>query len=161
MVAIFGTTISPYLFFWQASQEVEDMAAVPGATPLIEAPEQAPGNFARIRIDTVIGMLFSNLIAFFIMLTTAVTLHAHGITDIETATQAASALRPIAGEFAFCCSASASSAPACWPCRCWRALPPTPLPGPAAGATGLAAKLGSRKAFYALIAVATLLGVSI
>ena len=101
VVAVFGTTISPYLFFWQASQEVEEQLANPTALPLIRAPEQAAANLNRIKIDTYIGMGFSNLVAFFIILTTAVTLHAHGITDIQTSSQAAMALRPIAGEFAF------------------------------------------------------------
>jgi NRAMP (natural resistance-associated macrophage protein)-like metal ion transporter len=101
VVAIFGTTISPYLFFWQASQEVEEQLADPLAKPLIEAPEQAQPHLRRIRIDTCIGMGFSNLVAFFIILTTAVTLHLHGITEIQTSAQAAQALRPIAGEFAF------------------------------------------------------------
>jgi len=101
LVAVFGTTISPYLFFWQASEEVEDQHATPGARPLIEAPDQARANFRRIKLDTLVGMGFSNLIAFFIMLTTAVTLHAHGVHDIQTSAQAASALRPIAGNFAF------------------------------------------------------------
>jgi NRAMP (natural resistance-associated macrophage protein)-like metal ion transporter len=101
VVAVFGTTISPYLFFWQASQEVEDQLADPHAQPLIRAPQQAKANLRRIQIDTWIGMGFSNLVAFFIILTTAVTLNLHGITDIQTSAQAATALRPIAGEFAF------------------------------------------------------------
>ncbi|AMP15359.1 NRAMP family divalent metal transporter [Collimonas pratensis] len=101
VVAVFGTTISPYLFFWQASQEVEDMQAQAGAKALKDAPEQAHANFSRIKADTVIGMGFSNIVAYFIMLTTAVSLGMHGITDIQTSAQAASALRPIAGEFAF------------------------------------------------------------
>ena len=101
MVAVFGTTISPYLFFWQASQEVEEQQATPGARPLIEAPNQARANFRRIRVDTTIGMAFSNLVAFFIILTTALTLHGSGITDIQTSAQAASALKPVAGEMAF------------------------------------------------------------
>ena len=101
VVAVFGTTISPYLFFWQASQEVEDQLADKLAKPLTEAPDQAPANLTRIKIDTYIGMGFSNLVAFFIILTTAVTLNLHGITDIQTSTQAAAALRPIAGDFAF------------------------------------------------------------
>jgi NRAMP (natural resistance-associated macrophage protein)-like metal ion transporter len=101
VVAVFGTTISPYLFFWQASQEVEDQMADPRAQPLIKAPGQAKSNLRRIKIDTYIGMGFSNLVAFFIMLTTAVTLNLHGITEIQTSAQAASALRPIAGDFAF------------------------------------------------------------
>ena len=101
MVAVFGTTISPYLFFWQASQEIEEQQATPGALPLIRAPRQARANFRRIKVDTWIGMGFSNLVAFFIMLTTALTLHGNGITDIQTSAQAASALKPIAGDFAF------------------------------------------------------------
>lgn len=101
VVAVFGTTISPYLFFWQASQEVEDLHADPHARPLVNAPQQAKANFRRIKIDTYVGMGFSNLVAFFIILTTAVTLNLHGVTDIQTSAQAASALRPIAGEFAF------------------------------------------------------------
>lgn len=101
VVAVFGTTISPYLFFWQASQEVEDQLVDPRAKPLIRAPHQAKANLRRIKIDTYVGMGFSNLVAFFIILTTAVTLNLHGITDIQTSAQAATALRPIAGEFAF------------------------------------------------------------
>lgn len=101
VVAVFGTTISPYLFFWQASQEVEEQRANPLEKPLKDAPEQAKANFRRIKIDNYIGMGFSNLVAFFIILTTAVTLNMHGITDIQTSAQAALALRPIAGELTF------------------------------------------------------------
>ena len=101
VVAVFGTTISPYLFFWQASQEVENQLADPRAQPLIRAPDQAKANLRRIKIDTYVGMGFSNLVAFFIILITAMTLNLHGITDIQTSAQAATALRPIAGEFAF------------------------------------------------------------
>jgi NRAMP (natural resistance-associated macrophage protein)-like metal ion transporter len=101
VVAVFGTTISPYLFFWQASQEVEEQQANPQAQNLKDAPDQAKANFSRIKADTIIGMGFSNLVAFCIILTTAVTLHLHGVTNIQTSAQAASALRPIAGEFAF------------------------------------------------------------
>jgi NRAMP (natural resistance-associated macrophage protein)-like metal ion transporter len=101
VVAVFGTTISPYLFFWQASQEVEEQRAATGEEPLKEAPEQARAQLQRIKIDTYVGMGFSNLVAFFIILTAAVTLHHHGITDIQTSAQAAEALRPLAGGFAF------------------------------------------------------------
>jgi Mn2+/Fe2+ NRAMP family transporter len=101
VVAIFGTTISPYLFFWQASEEVEDEEADLTAAPLLERPARALRELRRIGWDTYLGMGFSNLIAFFIILATAVTLHAAGKTDIETSAQAAEALRPIAGEFAF------------------------------------------------------------
>ena len=101
IVAIFGTTISPYLFFWQSAQEVEDEKADPEAAPLLRHPEQAQRELNRIGWETWFGMAASNLIAFFIMLTTAVTLHAAGRADIQTAEQAAEALRPIAGNLAF------------------------------------------------------------
>ncbi len=101
LVAVFGTTISPYLFFWQASAEVEDEREDPAAEPLLAAPAQAPRQLARIRLDTLVGMAASNVVALFIMLTTAATLHAHGVTNIETSSDAAKALQPIAGEFAF------------------------------------------------------------
>jgi Mn2+/Fe2+ NRAMP family transporter len=101
LIAVLGTTISPYLFFWQASEEVEEVSVNAGEKPLKKAPEQAPANFQRIKIDTYVGMAFSNIVAFFIILTSAVTLHAHGILDIQTADQAAKALGPLAGRFAF------------------------------------------------------------
>ena len=101
IVAVFGTTISPYLFFWQSSQEVEEEKADPDAAPLKHRPEQAPRELNRISWETWVGMAISNLIAFFIMLTTAATLHAAGKIDIQTAEQAAEALRPIAGDAAF------------------------------------------------------------
>jgi NRAMP (natural resistance-associated macrophage protein)-like metal ion transporter len=101
IVAIFGTTISPYLFFWQASQEVEEIRADRAARALRIGAKDAGEQLRRIKTDTLFGMGFSNLVAFFIMLTTAVTLGAHGITNIQTSAQAAEALRPVAGEFAF------------------------------------------------------------
>ena len=101
IVAVFGTTISPYLFFWQSTQEAEDVIANPLAQPLLVAPEQAADELKRIRFDTYVGMGFSNLIGLFIMLTAAATLHTHGITDIQTSSQAAEALRPLAGPLAF------------------------------------------------------------
>jgi NRAMP (natural resistance-associated macrophage protein)-like metal ion transporter len=101
VVALFGTTISPYLFFWQASEEVEDEEADPNASPLIQKPEQAPEQLSRIRWDTYLGMAFSNLIAYFIILATAASLFTAGVTNIQTTAQAAEALRPIAGNFAF------------------------------------------------------------
>lgn len=101
IVAVFGTTISPYLFFWQAAQEVEDLHADPGARALKYAPGEAKSSLDRIKVDTYIGMGFSNVVAFTIMLTFAVTLHLHGVTDIASSAQAAEALKPIAGEFAF------------------------------------------------------------
>ena len=101
IVAIFGTTISPYLFYWQAAQEVEEINRVPADHALRIAPEQAQRQDRRMKLDTYVGMGFSNLIAFFMIVATAATLHAQGITHIETTSQAASALKPIAGEFAF------------------------------------------------------------
>ena len=98
VVAVFGTTISPYLFFWQAGQEMEDVNAGVG---LPHSRVQVRRHLRRIKMDTVIGMAFSNLIAFFIILSTAVTLHASGIKDIQTSAQAAEALRPLAGELTF------------------------------------------------------------
>ena len=101
IVAIFGTTISPYLFFWQAAQEVEDLRATPGMASVRHDPGSATVRLARIKFDTWVGMGFSNVVAFFIILSTAVTLNAAGITNIQTSAEAAEALRPLAGEFAF------------------------------------------------------------
>ena len=101
IVAIFGTTISPYLFFWQSAQEVEEVDQRPDEHPLITDPAGAPEAIQRIEVDTIAGMFMSNLIALAIMIATAATLHAHGVTNINTAADAASALRPIAGRFAF------------------------------------------------------------
>jgi Mn2+/Fe2+ NRAMP family transporter len=101
LLAIFGTTISPYLFFWQASQEVEEVHANHQRMPLLRAPRQALDAFSRIRADTLTGMAISNIIALAIIFATAATLNKAGITNIETSAQAAEALRPIAGDFAF------------------------------------------------------------
>lgn len=101
VVAVLGTTISPYLFFWQAAQEVEDNNRRPDAQALRAHPEYAAEHLSRIKEDTVVGMTFSNVIALCIVLATAVTLNAQGITNIQTSSQAAEALRPVAGEFAF------------------------------------------------------------
>ncbi len=101
VVAVLGTTISPYLFFWQAAQEVEDNARRPEAAALRQHPAYTAEHLARIRLDTYVGMVFSNLIAICIVVATAVTLNRQGITHIDTAAQAAQALRPVAGELAF------------------------------------------------------------
>jgi len=101
VVALLGTTISPYLFCWQASQEVEEMRSGGGRKPLKRSPLQAPAALRRIGIDTSVGMIFSNTVAFFIILTAAVVLHAHGKTDIRSSADAAEALRPLAGGLAF------------------------------------------------------------
>jgi NRAMP (natural resistance-associated macrophage protein)-like metal ion transporter len=161
IVAVFGTTISPYLFFWQASQEVEEQRASPGQEPLMAAPEQAERNLRRIKTDTYIGMAFSNLIAFFIILTAAVTLHAHGLTSVATSAQAAEALRPVAGPFAFFLFAAGivgtgllavpvlagSSAYAVAEAFDWR--------------IGLGRRVRQARGFYAILAIATLLGVAL
>jgi len=161
VVAILGTTISPYLFFWQASQEVEEVRADPAAKPLVRAPGQAPREFERIRLDTAIGMALSNLVALAIIITTAATLHAHGVTQIETSAQAASALRPLAGESAFVIFALGIIG---------TGLLAVPVLAGSAGYAlaearkwpeGLARKPRKAKAFYATIAVATLVGVLI
>lgn len=100
VVGVFGTTISPYLFFWQASEEVEEEEQSTVERPLLDAPEQAGASFRRIRFDTIFGMTFSNLVAFFIIVTAAAVLHAHGAVDIRTPADAARALEPLAGKWA-------------------------------------------------------------
>ncbi|WP_374582715.1 NRAMP family divalent metal transporter [Pseudoduganella sp.] len=161
MVAVFGTTISPYLFFWQASQEVEELHADPLAQPLKRAPPQVRPQLRRIKLDTAVGMGFSNAVAWSIMLTTAVTLHAHGIFEVQSSAQAAAALRPIAGELAFALFALGIVGTGLL------AIPV--LAGSAAYAVAGAFKwrssldlqpLAARK-FYAIIVAATLAGVGI
>ena len=161
VVAVFGTTISPYLFFWQAGEEVEDEKEDPKAKPLIKAPLQAPHQLARIQVDTLVGMGISNIIALFIMITTAATLNAHGVTDIQTSSQAAEALRPIAGRFAFTVFALGIVGTG------MLALPV--LAGSAAYAlgetlhwrVGLAQRPARAPAFYVTIAAATLVGAAL
>jgi Mn2+/Fe2+ NRAMP family transporter len=101
IVALFGTTISPYLFFWQSSQEAQEIVDSPRQKPINQSPRSARGQFRRMRFDTLAGMAFSNLISIAIMMATAATLHRQGITQIDSAAEAANALRPIAGDFAF------------------------------------------------------------
>ena len=100
LVAVLGTTISPYLFFWQASEEAEDEHAEADSRPLREHAQDAPAQITRIKLDTYSGMIFSNLIALSIILGTAATLHAAGQTNIASAADAAAALKPLAGGFA-------------------------------------------------------------
>jgi NRAMP (natural resistance-associated macrophage protein)-like metal ion transporter len=161
IVAVFGTTISPYLFFWQASQEVEEQRAAPTEQPLRLAPDQAGRNLRRIKIDTYVGMAYSNLIAFFIILTAAVTLHAHGLTDVSTSAQAALALRPLAGPFAFYLFAAGIIGTGL--------LAVPVLAGSAAYAVaeafdwriGLGRRPAQARGFYAILTIATLLGVAL
>jgi NRAMP (natural resistance-associated macrophage protein)-like metal ion transporter len=161
LVAVLGTTISPYLFFWQSQHEVEDRRNRPGVQPLRAADADAARELRRIRLDTLLGMGFSNLIALFIIIATAATLHAHGIVSIDTSAQAAQALRPIAGDFAFAVFAAGivgtgmlavpvlagSAAYAVAEAFCWP--------------NGLSRGLREAKAFYGTIAVSTLIGVAI
>lgn len=159
VVAVFGTTISPYLFFWQASQEVEDRQQ----SPVVHGAAEVRHHLRRIKWDTHIGMAFSNLIAFFIILTTAATLHAAGITDIQTSAQAAEALRPLAGDQAFLLFAlgivgtgllavpvlAGSAAYAVAESAGWH------------GSLDLQLSRGEGRGFYAVIAAATLGGVAL
>jgi NRAMP (natural resistance-associated macrophage protein)-like metal ion transporter len=158
VVAILGTTISPYLFFWQAAQEVEDTKADPIQVPLLDNPRQGKKALQRIQLDTLVGMGFSNLVALAILVTGAATLHVSGVTQIDTAAQAAEALRPIAGTFAFAIFAlgiigtgllsipvlAGSAAYALGESQGWE--------------VGLAKQPLQAKAFYGAIIIATLLG---
>jgi Mn2+/Fe2+ NRAMP family transporter len=161
VVAVLGTTISPYLFFWQASEEVEDLRERPGAKPLNRDPGAAKAEFGRIKWDTYIGMAFSNLVALAIMISAAATLHAHGVTDIQTSSDAAKALEPIAGHFAFLIFALGIIGTGL--------LAVPVLAGSAAYAVGetfgfhvgLGRKLRRAKLFYAVIAGAIVVGVGL
>ena len=160
-IAILGTTISPYLFFWQASEETEEIRDKPEDEPLNAAPEQARAEFRRIRFDTYVGMFLSNAVAFFIILSAATTLHVKGITDIQTSEPAAEALRPVAGRFAFTLFALGIVGTGL--------LAVPVLAGSAAYAvgeafkwkTGLDRKPRAAKPFYAVLSAATLLGLAI
>jgi NRAMP (natural resistance-associated macrophage protein)-like metal ion transporter len=161
VVAVLGTTISPYLFFWQASEEVEDLRGKPGAKPLDRDPDQAKSEFGRIRWDTYIGMGLSNLVALAIMISAAATLNVHGVTNIQTSSDAAKALEPIAGQFAFLIFALGIIGTGL--------LAVPVLAGSAAYAVGetfgfhvgLGRKLHRAKLFYAVIALAMLAGVAL
>ncbi|WP_233451562.1 Nramp family divalent metal transporter [Paraburkholderia caribensis] len=160
IVAVLGTTISPYLFFWQASQEVEEIRSHPAQKPLLRAPMQASVQLKRINVDTWVGMAMSNAVAFFIMLSAAATLHAHHV-DVKTTADAASALKPIAGEMAFALFSlgiigtgllalpvlAGSAAYAAAGAMKWR--------------NSLALQVNLAKQFYAVIAVAILGGVAL
>ncbi|WP_175693350.1 NRAMP family divalent metal transporter [Burkholderia ambifaria] len=159
IIAVLGTTISPYLFFWQASQEVEELRAAPNQQPLRSMPHQAPAQLRRISVDTWVGMGVSNIIAFFITLTAAATLHLHHI-DVKTSADAARALEPVAGHFAYVLFALGIIGTGLL------ALPV--LAGSAAYAVAgtfrwrnsLALRLGVAPEFYAVIALATIGGVA-
>ncbi|MDP4757191.1 MAG: divalent metal cation transporter [Sphingorhabdus sp.] len=160
VVAILGTTISPYLFFWQAGQEIEEQKRH-RVKPLCITPKDAGPELKRIRIDTLTGMAFSSIVSLAIVFATAATLHANGIRDIETSAQAAEALRPIAGNFAFALFALGIIGTGL--------LAVPVLAGSAAYAVtemfGMAGSLDAKptkaRLFYGTIAVTTLLGVSL
>ena len=160
VVAILGTTISPYLFFWQASQEIEEQK-LHKAKPLCITPKDAGPELKRIRIDTLTGMGFSSIVSLAIVFATAATLHANGVRDIETSAQAAEALRPIAGNFAFALFALGIIGTGL--------LAVPVLAGSAAYAVtemfGIASSLDAQptkaRLFYGTIAVTTMLGVSL
>lgn len=160
VVAILGTTISPYLFFWQAGQEIEEQKRHK-VKPLCITPKDAGPELKRIRIDTLTGMAFSSIVSLAIVFATAATLHANGIRDIETSAQAAEALRPIAGNFAFALFALGIIGTGL--------LAVPVLAGSAAYAVtemfGMAGSLDAKptkaRLFYGTIAVTTLLGVSL
>jgi Mn2+/Fe2+ NRAMP family transporter len=161
LVAIIGTTISPYLFFWQSAEEVEDMRVHPQRIDLLDAPQQAPRAFERIEIDTLVGMAFSNLVAIAILGTAAATLNVHGITDIRTAADAAQALRPLAGAFASIIFAAGIIGVGL--------LSVPVLAGSAAYAVGEARRwpvgysrrVQEARAFYATVVLATIIGMGI
>ncbi len=160
LVAVLGTTISPYLFFWQAAQEVEEQRRR-HVKPLCLTPRAAGPELSRIRMDTLVGMGFSNLIALFIIVATAATLNATGVTNIQTSSQAAEALRPVAGDFSFFLFAAGIIGTG------MLAVPV--LAGSGAYAVseifqwkqGLDQRFSDAKLFYATIAVATLGGVAL
>lgn len=162
IVAVFGTTISPYLFFWQASQEVEELRANPQASPSKYAsPAQALADSNRIKVDTFIGMGFSNLVAFFIVLTTAVTLNIHGLSDIQTSSQAALALRPIAGSFAFMLFSLGIIGTGLLAIPVLAGSAAYAMAGAFNWRSSLEDELAMAPRFYAIIVVATLVGVAL
>jgi len=161
IVGVLGTTISPYLFFWQASEEAEDERIDPNAKPLLETPEAARGEVRRIEVDTYVGIGLSNLVGLCIIITTAAALNAHGVTDVQTSEEAARALRPIAGEAAFLIFACGIIGTGLL------AIPVLAGSGAyaLAEAVGWTAGLGRQPreapAFYATIAIGTLIGIAI
>jgi len=161
LTAVLGTTISPYLFFWQASQEVEEQKAAPSEKPLKLAPQQAQAQLEPMRIDTYFGMAVSNFIGLFIILATAATLHRHGTTDIQTATQAAEALRPIAGDFAFLLFVIGIVGTGLLAIPVLAGSVGYAVAELKAWPTGLDRPVRSARGFYATIAAVTLLGVAL
>lgn len=161
IVAIFGTTISPYLFFWQASQEVEEIDVKRDREPLENAPEQAADALKRMRYDTFAGMAISNIVAIAIMLGTAATLHVSGKTDIQTAADAAKALEPIAGKFAFALFSLGIIGTGMLAIPVLAGSTAYAIGETVGAETGLELEPRQAKLFYAVIGVAMTLGVAI
>jgi Mn2+/Fe2+ NRAMP family transporter len=161
VVAVLGTTITHYCFFWQASQEAEDERIDPTAHALIDAPEQAPVEISRMRFDTYIGMGYSNVISLFIIVATAATLNAHGIKDIQTSAQAAEALRPIAGVFTFALFAAGIIGIGLLAVPVLAGSGAYALGEALGWTTGLDRQPLDAKAFYGTIAVSTLIGIGV
>ena len=161
VVAVLGTTITPYCFFWQSSQEAEDQRVDPTAHALIDAPEQAPVEISRVRFDTYVGMGYSNVISLFIIVATAATLNAHGITNIQTSAQAAEALRPIAGVFTFALFATGIIGIGLLAVPVLAGSGAYALGEALGWTTGLDRQPLDAKAFYGTIAVSTLIGIGI
>jgi len=160
LVAILGTTISPYLFFWQAAQEIEEQHRH-HAKPLCVTPRDAGPELKRIRIDTLTGMAFSTIVSLVIVFATAATLHASGVRDIETSSQAAEALRPIAGQFAFAMFAIGIIGTGMLAVPVLAGSAAYAVSEMAGYAGSLDAKPLSARLFYATIAVTTLIGASL
>lgn len=161
IVAVLGTTISPYLFFWQASEEAEEVSEDPDREPLQCAPEDGPAELERIELDTLVGMAFSNLVALSIMLTTAATLNVANITDIQTSAQAAEALRPFAGDYAASIFALGIVGTGLLAVPVLAGSAAYALGEAAGRPVGLAKKPLRAKTFYGAIVAATLIGAGI
>jgi NRAMP (natural resistance-associated macrophage protein)-like metal ion transporter len=161
VVAVLGTTITPYCFFWQSSEEAEDERVDPKAHTLLAAPKEARAEISRIRFDTYLGMGYSNVISLFIIVSTAATLNAHGITDIQTSAQAAEALRPIAGVFTFALFATGIIGIGLLAVPVLAGSGAYALGEALGWTTGLDRRPLDAKAFYCTIAVSTLIGIVI
>lgn len=161
IVAVLGTTITPYCFFWQSSQEAEDERIDPHGHTLLDAPDEAPAQLGRLRLDTYVGMGYSNLISLFIIVATAVTLNAHGITNITTSAQAVEALRPISGPFAALVFTAGIIGIGLLAVPVLAGSGAYALGEALGWPTGLGRRPLDAKAFYGAIVVSTLLGVAI
>jgi NRAMP (natural resistance-associated macrophage protein)-like metal ion transporter len=157
IVAVLGTTISPYLFFWQAAQEVEEMR-LRGIRAGNEPDSVVRRALRRVRLDTIVGMTFSNGIAFFVMLSAAIVLHGAGVTDVQTSAQAALALRPLAGELAFLLFALGIIATGMLAVPVLASSSAYAMAEALGWPEGLERHWREAKEFYAIIAIATLVG---